>query len=306
MDKQELVKILENKLTGSCQVDAPLSQHTSFRIGGPADVLIQPANKEDVLKVIRFAQEEKLPLTILGNGSNLLVRDKGIRGLVLKLGNNLKALTRRDNVVSVESGFLLGALARQVGAWGLSGLEFASGIPGSLGGAVVMNAGAYGGEIKDVLQAVTALSPQGELRCITKEELELSYRHSILQTADFADWVVLEVELLFAQDDVEVIKARMDDYSQRRLTKQPLDLPSGGSMFKRPQGYFAAALIEEAGLKGFTVGGAQVSTKHAGFVVNTGGATAQDVLALVKAVQGKVYDLKGIVLEMEVRVIGEE
>ena len=300
-----ILAALEELVPGEYVEDASMAQNTSFRIGGPADILVTPSSDAKMAAVLRLVQKHNLSLLVMGNGSNLLVRDKGIRGMVLKT-SGLKDVVREGNKVRAGAGMLLGALAQKTAGWGLSGLEFASGIPGTVGGAVVMNAGAYGGEMVQIIQAVFALNPQGEQVTIPKEKLELSYRHSIFQTAAYSGYIVTGVELLLQPRAVEAIKADIDDYTKRRLTKQPVDLPSAGSMFKRPQGYFAAALIEGAGLKGFTIGGAQVSPKHAGFVVNVGGATAADVIALVKAVQAKVLATKGVTLEPEVKIVGEE
>jgi len=300
-----ILAALEELVPGEYVEDASMAQNTSFRIGGPADILVTPSSDAKIAAVLCLVQKHKLPLLVMGNGSNLLVRDKGIRGIVLKT-SGLKEVTREGNKVRAGAGMLLGALAQKTAGWGLSGLEFASGIPGTVGGAVVMNAGAYGGEMVQIIQAVFALTPNGEQVTIPKEKLELSYRHSIFQTDAYKGYIVTGVEFLLQSRDIEAIKADIDDYTKRRLTKQPVDLPSAGSMFKRPQGYFAAALIEGAGLKGFTIGGAQVSPKHAGFVVNVGGATAADVIALVKAVQAKVLAAKGVTLEPEVKIVGEE
>ena len=300
-----ILAALEELVPGEYVENASMAQNTSFRIGGPADILVTPSSDAKMAAVLRLVQKHNLSLLVMGNGSNLLVRDKGIRGMVLKT-SGLKDVVREGNKVRAGAGMLLGALAQKTAGWGLSGLEFASGIPGTVGGAVVMNAGAYGGEMVQIIQAVFALNPQGEQVTIPKEKLELSYRHSIFQTAAYSGYIVTGVELLLQPRAVEAIKADIDDYTKRRLTKQPVDLPSAGSMFKRPQGYFAAALIEGAGLKGFTIGGAQVSPKHAGFVVNVGGATAADVIALVKAVQAKVLAAKGVTLEPEVKIVGEE
>jgi UDP-N-acetylmuramate dehydrogenase len=305
MDKKMILAALEENLPGEYVENASMAQNTSFRIGGPADILVTPTTTDKIVAVLELAKEYKAPLLIMGNGSNLLVRDKGIRGMVLKT-SALREVVRTDTKVTAGAGMLLGALAQKTAAWGLSGLEFASGIPGTVGGAAVMNAGAYGGEMKQVIMAVTAISPTGQLITIPKDKLDLSYRHSIFQTEPYSGYIITSVEFSLIPKAVEEIKAVIDDYTKRRLTKQPVDLPSAGSMFKRPEGYYAAALIEGAGLKGFQVGGAQVSPKHAGFVVNVGGATAADVLALVKAVQAKVLADKGVALEMEVKIIGEE
>lgn len=306
MDKSQILTYLQEVMPGEYGENVPMSKHTSFRIGGPADILVMPSSAAQLQAVVKMVRASALPLTIIGNGSNLLVRDKGIRGVVIKLGTALKEVTVEGEKVKAGAGTLLGALAGQTANLGLSGLEFAAGIPGSLGGAVVMNAGAYDGEIKKVLEAVTVLLPTGEFARLTSAELDLNYRHSIFQTAPYKEYIITGVELALHSKPVAEIKAVIEDYTQRRISKQPLELPSGGSMFKRPPGYFAAALIDEAGLRGFTVGGAQVSTKHTGFVVNVGNATAKDVLSLIKEVQAKIFALKGIKLEPEVRIMGEE
>ncbi len=291
------------KLPGKYYKNAPMSSYTSFKIGGPADLLVIPGTKEELAALLAFVKTEKEPLTIMGNGSNLLVRDKGIRGVVVKLGNGLKNMTWSGTTITAEAGVSLAAVSQKAAALSLTGLEFATGIPGSLGGAVFMNAGAYNGEIKNVVEKVQVLTEAGEIVTYTNKELDFSYRHSALQETTE---LVVEVEMRLEKGDPAAIKADIEDFTKRRMTKQPIELPSAGSMFKRPKGYYAAALIDEAGLRGYRVGDAQVSRKHTGFVVNVGNATAQDVLGLIKAVQDKVYNHSGIRLETEVRIIGED
>jgi len=290
-------------LTKPVQVNEIMSKHTSFRIGGPADFLVQPKSTEELLAVLAKAKELKLPVTVIGNGSNLLVRDKGIRGLVVKLGNALTDMVAEGNTLTFGSGVSMAAAGHKAAQLGLTGMEFACGIPGSIGGGVFMNAGAYDGEMCNIVSKVEVLTPEGSVEAMSKEQLDFSYRHSSIQGSGK---LVLSVTVELQTGEQEAILAKMADFSQRRTSKQPLELPSAGSTFKRPQGYFAAALIDEAGLKGYTVGGAQVSTKHAGFVVNTGSATAKDVLQLIKDVQNKIMALKGITLEPEILIIGEE
>ena len=284
-------------------LEEPMAKHTSFRIGGPADVLAQPADEAELAALLKRAGEHAVPVTLVGNGSNLLVRDKGIRGLVIKLSNIFSSITVDGNVLTFGSGISLAMASKKAASLSLSGLEFAVGIPGTIGGAVYMNAGAYDGEMAKVVTSVQVMDRQGQSSQLKADELDFSYRHTALQTSGL---IVTSVTVSLQPGEAESIKAKMDDFSQRRIAKQPLELPSAGSMFKRPVGYFAGTLIEQTGLKGYTVGGAQVSTKHAGFVVNVGGATAKDVLQLISDVQSKVFAAHGVRLEPEVLVLGEE
>lgn len=290
-------------LTKPLQVNELMSKHTSFRVGGPADYLAQPKSVAELQAVLAKAKELQLPVTVIGNGSNLLVRDKGIRGLVIKLGNALMDTEVQDNLVTFGSGVSLGVAGHKAATLGLSGMEFACGIPGSIGGAVFMNAGAYDGEMAKIVRKITVLTPAGEVQTWTAEDLQFSYRHSAVQGSGC---IVLNVTLELQPGAKEAITAKMADFNGRRLAKQPLEYPSAGSTFKRPPGYFAAALIDQTGLKGYTVGGAQVSPKHAGFVINIGHATASDILQLIKDVQAKVLAAHGVRLETEVLIIGEE
>ena len=279
----------------------PMKNHTTFRIGGPADILALPKTPEEVEKVVRFCNEHAQPYYVIGNGSNLLVSDEGYRGLVLQLYRNFNDIQVNGETITVQSGAMLAAVARMAYQNHLTGLEFASGIPGTIGGAVVMNAGAYGGEIKDVLREVTVLTKEGEVRTVPADDLELGYRTSVIPKNG---WIVLGAVLQLKKGDPEQIRARMDELKEQRITKQPLDLPSAGSTFKRPEGYFAGKLIMDAGLRGFTVGGAQVSEKHCGFVVNRGGATAADVWTLICEVKRRVKEMSGVELEPEVKLLG--
>ncbi|MBP3780943.1 MAG: UDP-N-acetylmuramate dehydrogenase [Selenomonas sp.] len=283
-------------------LNAPMREHTTFKIGGPADCLLLPKSMEETQRILALVQEYELPLTIIGNGSNMLVRDKGIRGVVLKFAQNMAYIKVDDNRLLVGAGALLKDAAEAAAAHSLAGIEYACGIPGSIGGAVFMNAGAYGGEMKNVVKSVRAVTRKGEVKNYAKDELELGYRHSIFQSNGEA---IVEVELELTPGNETDIRAAIADFTNRRESKQPLELPSAGSTFKRPEGYFAGTLIDQTGLKGLTVGGAQVSTKHAGFVVNVGGATAEDVVNLIHEVQKRVKEAHGVELQPEVRMIGE-
>ena len=283
-------------------VAEPMKNHTTFRIGGPADALALPKTPEEVAEVVRFCNEHAQPYYVIGNGSNLLVSDEGYRGLVLQLYRNFNDIQVNGETITVQSGAMLAAVARTAYQNGLTGLEFASGIPGTIGGAVVMNAGAYGGEMKNVLREVTVLTKEGEVLAIPAKALELGYRTSVIPKNG---WIVLGAVLQLKKGDQEQILARMEELKEQRITKQPLDLPSAGSTFKRPEGYFAGKLIMDAGLRGFTVGGAQVSEKHCGFVVNRGNATAADVWELICEVKRRVKEMTGVELEPEVKLLGD-
>ncbi len=284
-------------------LDEPLSKHTTFCIGGPADYFVLPASAREVAAVLVVAREYGMPVTILGNGSNVLVLDKGIRGLVLKFDATMGSITHNGMTVKAGAGASLGDVARYAAGNGLTGLEFAVGIPGSIGGAVFMNAGAYEGEIGCVVAAVTAVCPDGRQQRFGHADIRFGYRDSVFQ---HNGCIICEVELALAAGDDDAIDTKMNDYTNRREAKQPIEMPSAGSTFKRPPGYFAGTLIEQAGLKGYKIGGAQVSVKHAGFIVNAGGATAADVLALIKEVQRQVLERFGVRLQPEVRIFGEE
>ena len=283
-------------------VAEPMKNHTTFRIGGPADALALPKTPEEVAEVVRFCHEHAQPYYVLGNGSNLLVSDEGYRGIVLQLYRNFNDIQVNGEMITAQSGAMLAAVARTAYQNGLTGLEFASGIPGTIGGAVVMNAGAYGGEMKHVLREVTVLTKEGEVLAIPAKALELGYRTSVIPKNG---WIVLGAVLQLKKGDPEQILARMEELKEQRITKQPLDLPSAGSTFKRPEGYFAGKLIMDAGLRGFTVGGAQVSEKHCGFVVNRGDATAADVWELICEVKRRVKERTGVELEPEVKLLGD-
>lgn len=279
-----------------------MSQHTTFKIGGPADYFLMPDKGEDVGRVIKICKEKEIPYFILGNGSNLLVGDGGYRGAVIQIYRNMSSVIVEGNEITAQAGALLSAVAAAAKNASLTGFEFAGGIPGTIGGAVVMNAGAYGGEMKDVLTEVTVMNAEGDIFTLPTEELELGYRTSIIKTAGY---IVLEAKIRLKEGDPEVIRETMKDLTIRRTTKQPLEYPSAGSTFKRPEGYFAGKLIMDSGLAGYQVGGAQVSEKHCGFVINAGGATARDVRTLMDNVRDIVYKKYGVTLEPEVKFLGE-
>ena len=299
----DLLAIFAGRTAKPLLAQEPMAKHTSFRIGGPADVLAQPADEAELAALLKRAAEHAVPVTLIGNGSNLLVRDKGIRGLVIKLSNSFSDMKALGNELTFGSGISLAMASKKAASLSLSGLEFAVGIPGTIGGAVYMNAGAYDGEMAKVVTSVRVMDREGKISELKASELAFAYRHTALQNSGL---IVTSVTCVLQPDEADAIAAKMADFSQRRISKQPLELPSAGSMFKRPPGYFAGTLIDQTGLKGYTVGGAQVSTKHAGFVVNVGGATAQDVLQLISDVQSKVFAAHGVRLEPEVLVLGEE
>lgn len=282
--------------------DEPLSKYTNTKTGGPADVLVFPESVTETKRLVLWAKETQTPLTVVGNASNLIVRDGGIRGLTLIL-TKLNHVTVDNNEVLAEAGAALIQTTEVAYESGLTGIEFAAGIPGSIGGAVFMNAGAYGGEISEVVSEVEVLTRDGELKRLTNRGLDFGYRHSSVQ--DYED-IVLSATFKLRSGDKTKIRNRMDELNFLRASKQPLEYPSCGSVFKRPTGYFTGKLIHEAGLQGFTIGGAQVSKKHAGFIINVGGATATDYLDVIHHVQEKVNEQFGVPLETEVRIIGEE
>ena len=295
--EEKLRKIVNE---GELWVNEPMSAHTTFRIGGPADFLVTPGTAGQLKEILALCREENQPFFILGNGSNLLVGDRGYSGTMICL-SRLSAVETEETCIRAQAGALLSKIAREACERSLAGFEFAAGIPGSLGGAVVMNAGAYGGELKDVLVNVTVMDREGNILKKTPEELCMGYRTSSVLSEEY---VVLEAEINLEKGDRRLIRARMDDLAARRREKQPLEYPSAGSTFKRPEGYFAGKLIDDAGLRGFRVGGAQVAEKHCGFVINREQATAADVMELCRRVSGAVKEQFGVELEMEVKTIG--
>ena len=298
---QNLIQALRAMGQDRLLENEPMSRHTTFRVGGPAELLFQPCCADEICAALKLAREAGVAVQLVGNGSNLLVRDGGLKGLTILLGDHYSEVLVEGNCVIAQAGALLSRVSAVAQEAGLSGLEFASGIPGTLGGGCAMNAGAYGGELKDALLWADVLL-DGEVRRLSLAEMEMGYRSTKpLRKGG----VVLQACFELKPDDKEAILARMKDLNARRRDKQPLNLPSAGSTFKRPEGHFAGALIEGCGLKGCTIGGAQVSEKHAGFLVNIGGATAADILALIAHVQQVVKTETGVDLEPEVRIVGE-
>lgn len=304
MEKQKIYELLTNEIKqGIVKIDEQMKKHTNFKIGGNADVFVIAKNIEEIKYVIKFSKENNIPLTILGNGSNVLVSDKGIRGIVLQVGTKeIKIEKQKNALIEVEAGVMLGALAQVLLKQSIAGFEFAAGIPGSIGGAIRMNAGAYGGEMKDIVRNVTVLNEKGEISVLTNEECEFSYRHSRFTNSKE---IVIKATLELPFGNENEIKAKMNEYAQSRKEKQPLNLPSAGSTFKRGSDFITAKLIDECGLKGYTSGDAQVSTLHAGFVVNLENATAQDVLNVVNHVKQVVLEKTGKQIELEIELLGE-
>lgn len=303
-DLEQLARDLRIRLPDTAvAVREPLGPHTSFKIGGPADLLLSPRSISDVAAVAPLARSVGLPLTVIGNGSNLLIKDGGLRGVVMRIAENLAQVEVRGNRVRAQSGALLAEVSRRAGSLSLSGLEFASGIPGTIGGGAMMNAGAYRGELKDVVTTVTVVDDEGVVRTLEAEELDFRYRSSILQREP---WIVAEVEMELRPESQERILAQVSRNQYLRQSKQPLELPSAGSIFKRPPGKFVGPMVEQLRLKGYRVGGAEVSVKHAGFIVNVAGARAADVLAIIQHVRERVQTTFGVWLETEVRIIGDD
>ena len=299
---EELARLLEARCAGRVLRDEPMAGHTTFRVGGPADLLFLPASEEELAFALSEAGRLGVPAFVMGNGSNLIVRDGGIRGLVAVLGDQFSAVEADGTRVVAQAGATLARVAAFALARSLGGFEFASGIPGTIGGGAAMNAGAYGGQISDVFCAARVLK-DGECRIYGPAEMEMRYR----STRPLREGsVVLSVTLALRPGDAEEIRRTMNDLNGRRREKQPLEFPSAGSTFKRPEGHFAGALIEQAGLKGARVGGAMVSEKHAGFLINAGGATARDILQLIDLVRARVLEKSGVALEPEVRIMGED
>lgn len=279
----------------------PMCNHTTFRTGGPAQLYLTP-DAEQIQPVLELCRQEKIPFVVIGNGSNLLVGDKGIEGAVIEIGKRMSQITVEGEVITAQAGAMMSAVASRAAAASLTGLEFASGIPGSIGGAVVMNAGAYGGEMKDVLLSATVVDEEGRVLTLSQKELDLSYRHSCIAEKGY---FVLEAKLALKNGDKETIYGRIQELKNLRVSKQPLEYPSAGSTFKRPEGYFAGKLIDDAGLRGYRVGDAQVSEKHCGFVINRKNATSAQIRRLMEDVQKTVKEKFGIELEPEVKFIGK-
>ena len=304
MGLKEIKDLLISKIDEEYIIEnVPMAEHSSFKAGGNADLMVLPQSIDQLKDVLKILAGGDQPYMILGNGSNILVKDGGYRGIMVKMGSAFDDVQIDGNRVVCGAGALLSVAAKTAAAAGLTGLEFASGIPGSIGGAVFMNAGAYDGEMKFVLEKARVISKDGSVdRYMTADELDMGYRHTVLhESGDIVAEAVFKLE----EGNIDEIKAKIADLTQRRNSKQPVNFPSAGSFFKRPTGYFAGKLVQDAGLKGLTVGGAQVSELHSGFVINIGGATATDILQLMEIVQQTVMDKFGVMLEPEVRIIGE-
>ena len=302
--KEEIVRELY-AIAGedAVQTAEPMKNHTTFRVGGPADYFVAPHTEEEIRKIVALCEEKEIPWFVTGNGSNLVVSDEGYHGVILSVYKNFQGIEVEGNRIRAKAGSMLVSISQAAREAGLSGMEFASGIPGTLGGGVRMNAGAYGGEMKDVLESVTVLTGEGKIIELGRNELELGYRTSVIAKKGY---IVLGAVLKLERGDGEKIKTYMDELKEKRVTKQPLEYPSAGSTFKRPEGYFAGKLIEDAGLRGFQVGGAQVSEKHCGFVINRDHATAADIMELMRQVQIRVKENSGVDLEPEVKRLGDE
>ena len=304
MEQLVIKKLLEERLApDSVCTDELMSRHTTFRIGGPASVFVTPKSEKDLVTAIEICRSQGAPYFILGNGSNLLVSDQGYDGVVVHIGSDLRDISVEGTEITAKTGAMLSQVAHAALAHGLTGMEFAAGIPGSLGGACMMNAGAYGGEMSQILVGVRALDDKGQIVELAADQLELGYRHSIMMEKQY---VVLGARIHLEKGNPEKIQAQMDDLKEKRIAKQPLEYPSAGSTFKRPEGAFAGKLIMDAGLRGFRIGDAMVSEKHCGFVVNAGKATAEDVCGVIPHVQQVVMEKYGKELEPEIRFLGFE
>ncbi len=304
MDHMEVFQTLGQNMR--VLYDEPMADHTTFRVGGPADLMVIPENVEQLRQAIRLCRDASIPWYVIGNGSNLLVSDKGYRGVVIKICRNMDLIEKEEKGgrlrVRAGAGVLLATLARSVCDDGWTGFEFATGIPGTLGGGITMNAGAYGGEMSQILSGVTVFTAQGAIEEWPADRLELGYRKSRIQKEEA---IALEAVMEFEKGDIGQIRETVRSLAAERRKKQPLEYPSAGSTFKRPEGYFAGKLIQDAGLKGYRVGGAQVSEKHSGFVINADHATAADIYQLMRDVGAIVYKKFGVRLEPEVRLLGE-
>ena len=307
LDNKEILNNLEKIISKEkIKQNEPMKEHTSLKIGGPAEIFVRVSSVEELKEILKLCKTNKIPLTIVGNGSNILVLDKGIKGIVIK--TNLKEIKiknkENENIeITVDDGVQLGFLAQKLLKEEITGFEELSGIPGTIGGAIVMNAGAHGKEMKDIVTEITAIDYSGNIHIFTNEEAKFEYRNSIFSTGEY---IILQVKLLLKKGNKEEIKLKMNEYAQYRKEKQPIEYPSAGSTFKRGKDFVTAKLIDDAGLKGYSIGGAKVSEKHAGFIINTGNATAKDIIELVKYVQDKVYEKFGKKIELEIKILGEK
>lgn len=306
MDNSNILKGLEEIISKEkIKQNEPMKEHTSLKIGGPADFFIKVNCIEELKNILQFSKNNKIPLTIIGNGSNLLVKDKGIRGIVLKVelkNIQIKNVDQRNVEITVGNGIQMGFLAQKLLKEEITGFEELSGIPGTIGGTVIMNAGAHGKEMKDIVAEVTTIDYDGNIHVFTNEQSQFAYRHSKFIEEKY---IILQVKILLEKGKKEDIKSKMDEYAKYRKEKQPIEYPSAGSTFKRGTDFITAKLIDEAGLKGYSIGGAKISEKHAGFVINTDNATAQDVLDLVKYVKDTIYKKFGKKIELEIKILGE-
>ena len=302
MDNAFIEKIKEVVGEKYVKENESMASHCTFRCGGNAELFVTPGSIDELTQVVALCRENDVEFLVIGNGSNLLVSDQGYRGVIIQLDRNMEEITVDGTEIRAAAGALLSSIAVAARRASLAGFEFAGGIPGTLGGAVVMNAGAYGGEMKDVLKEVTVMTGDGEIRVIPASELEMGYRTSIIKKAGY---LVLGATISLKEGNLEEIKALTRELSEKRTSKQPLEFPSAGSTFKRPEGYFAGKLIMDSGLRGYQIGGARVSDKHCGFVINAGDATAQDVVALMNHVTEVVREKYGVTLEPEVKFLGD-
>lgn len=300
---QNIVALIQKVISkDKIKINEPMKNHTTFKVGGPADILIAPANKDEIMGIVNVCRENDIPMLVVGNGSNLIVRDNGIRGVVLKMYDSFSDIKVEGDLLRAQAGVLLSKVANTALNHSLAGMEFAAGIPGTLGGAVFMNAGAYGGEMKDIVVESMYIDENGVEMTVKDEEHQFGYRKSFAKDRNY---IILESLLKLKEGNHEEIKAAMSELSKKRREKQPLQYPSAGSTFKRPEGFFAGKLIEDCGLKGYSIGGAQVSELHAGFIISKGNATSKDIIDLIEYIQQKVKDRFGVLLEPEVKIVGE-
>ena len=305
MDIEKVYRMLTDILPNSKILkNEPMSRHTSFKIGGNADILVKANNEEDIKNVLKFSNKEHIPIYVMGNGSNVLVKDNGIRGIVLMICMDTYKIDKQDEkvVVTASAGVKLGGLAQELLKQEITGFEFASGIPGTIGGAIRMNAGAHGKEMKDIVATTTYIDEHGNVNTVSNEEQEFAYRSSVFIKNK---WIIINTELELEYGNKQEIQAKMQEYARYRKEKQPITYPSAGSTFKRGEDFITAKLIDECGLKGYSIGGAKISEIHAGFIINTGNATADDVLKLVEYTKEKVYEKFSKTIELEIEVIGE-